>query len=233
MFQTDLFCKLWAHVDFSCNASLLMLMGFGSIERYLLIFNRNWILKHIVMMHYVPIVFSMVYPFLLYIGLIYFYPCANQFDYTITACGGPCYFFEAFVSSLDQLVNIGLPLLVGSMANLVLIMRVLYQKRRMKQQGMWKKNRRLIVQLLSLVLIHNVIWIPLLVVTLIMVFSPVPDPFIVQLNLNVLSYGIYVVILLCPFVSMMSVPDIWPQSVKRWFRPNAVNTSLHPLATRN
>ena len=174
--QTDLFCKYWSCLDYVCNVSILMLMNFGSAERYLLVFHRHFIHRHVLLMHYLPMIICIIYPLLLYVCLIFVYPCTNQFDFTLITCGGPCYFYEPSLSTADQLTNIALPLIAATIINVTLVIRVLCQKRRMKQQGMWKKNRRLVLQLLSFVILHNLVWLPLLFATLIMLYTKVDDP---------------------------------------------------------
>ena len=185
-------------------------MNFGSAERYLLVFHRNFIHRHVLLMHYLPMILCIIYPLLLYVCLIFVYPCTNQFDFTLITCGGPCYFFESSLSTADQLINIALPLTAATIINITLLIRVLCQKRRMKQQGMWKKNRRLVLQLLSFVVLHNLVWLPLLFATLIMLYGKVEDPFFIQLNIDILPYGIYVVVLLCPCILIFSLPELWP-----------------------
>lgn len=205
-----------------------MLMNFGSVERYLLVFHRNFIHRHVILLHYLPMIICIVYPVLLYVGLIFFYPCINQFDYTLITCGGPCYFYEAALSTFDQLINIGLPLTAATITNAALIIRILCQKRRMKQQNMWKKNCRLVLQLISFVIIHNLIWMSLLYLTLIMLYAKIDDPIFIQLNTDTLPYGIYVVILLCPCILIFSLHELWPDFVSRrhFFRREVHNAHV-------
>jgi hypothetical protein len=146
----------------------------------------------------------------MYIGLIFVYPCLNQFDFTLMICGGPCYFFEPSLSTIDEVVNITLPLAIASVANVTVVIRVVCQKRRMKQQKMWSKNRRLIVQLLSFVILHNIVWLPLLVTTIMMLYSTTTNIVLMQLSINILPYGIYAVILICPMIMIFSLPETWP-----------------------
>jgi len=91
-------------------------------------------------------------------------------------CGGPCYLFEPWLSALDAILDLALPLAICTIFNIVLLLRVLRQKHRMKQQQMWKKNRRLIIQLLSIVILHNIVWFPVIISLLIILFSPVSLP---------------------------------------------------------
>ncbi|CAF3681997.1 unnamed protein product [Rotaria sp. Silwood1] len=119
---------------------------------------------------------------------------------------------------------------VSTLASLVLLSRVVWQKRRMQQRQMWKKNRRLLIQLLYIVILHNLVWLPMVICWLIIIFSPVPQPFLVELSINILPYGIYIVILVCPFVSLISLPELWPRHDPRIVPLTRVGKSLRPIA---
>ncbi|CAF1174160.1 unnamed protein product [Rotaria sordida] len=199
---------------------ILMLMGLTAIERYLLVFHNQFLHQHLIVLHYIPMIFCIIYPIGLYTYLIFFYPCINQFTYTMITCGGPCYFFETRISILDQFIDLVFPVTVSSLASLALLSRVLWQKRRMQQGRMWQKNRRLLIQLLYIVILYNLVWLPMIICSSIMLFSPIPQPFLIELSINILPYGIYIVILVCPFVSLMSLPELWPQH----------NPNIRPLA---
>lgn len=213
--QTDSFCQFWSDLDYVFTVSSLFLMAFGSVERYLLIFHHHLILRHRWLQHYLPIVLCIAYPFLLYTGLIYVYPCVNEFDYKLLTCGGPCYFHEAALSTFDEFANVVFPVVTGTIANALLIVRVISGKRRMKQQHIWRKNLRLMVQLLSVVILHNVVWIPLVCSTLLMLYSPVGQGLLVALSVNILPYGIYVVVLLSPFMTLLGLVELWPSWLTR------------------
>ncbi|CAF3297896.1 unnamed protein product [Rotaria sp. Silwood2] len=205
-------------------------MGFTAIERYLLVFHRQFLQQHLVVLHYIPMILCIIYPIGLYTYLIFFYPCINQFNYTMITCNAPCYFYETAISTFDQFIDLIFPVVVSSLASLVLLSRVVWQKRRMQQRQMWKKNRRLLIQLLYIVILYNLVWLPMIICWLVIILSPVPQPFLVELSINILPYGIYIVILLCPFVSLISLPELWPRHDPRIVPLTRVGNSLRPIA---
>ncbi len=229
--QSDSFCKFWSAQDFVLGGNILMLMSYGSIERYLLIFHRAFIFRHLIILHYLPIIICLVYPFLYYVGMIYIYPCVNYFDYTTNLCGGPCYVFDPLPSTFDLIFNLAFFETIGVVTNIVLVIRVLRKKYRMKQQNMWKKNRRLLVQVLSITVLHNIMLFFMVIFMLIELFSPVPQPTLVDITFNELQYGVYLVHLLCPFVSLIGLPELWPYTIsrfcKRFFTGNTVQPTIH------
>jgi hypothetical protein len=226
--QLDGFCKFWIWENFSFDSMILMLTAHTTIERYLLVFQRAFFHQHLMILHYIPIITCCIYPVILYIYFIFFYPCINQFDFTAILCGAPCYYFEPIISALDLFVDLFLPVAVSTIASIALLSRVITQKHRMQQHQMWRKNRRLVIQLLYIVILHNIIWLPIVICSSIMLFSTVSQPILVDLSINILPNGVYVVILLCPFISLMSLPELWPQLVPRIFPLIRAHNSVRP-----
>lgn len=212
---SDGFCKFWACQDYSFNVMILMLTAHTASERYLLVFHNAFFRQHLLILHCLPIIFCCIYPPLLYMYFIVIYPCTNQFDYTMVTCGGPCYYYEPIVSTFDQFVNLILPVAVSSLVSLIVLIRVIRKKQHMRQQRIWKKNRRLVIQLLYVVISHNVVWLPMVICSTIMYFGAASQEILLYLAINILPIGIYVVILLCPFTSLLSLPKLSVQTEAR------------------
>ncbi len=103
--QTYEFCLFWPAYNYALGSVNLMLMAYGCIERYFLVFHQGFFKKHLILLHYGPICFFLIYPPLLYIGLVVLYPCENYFDYTQFVCGGPCYQFQVcFMFFIDKIM---------------------------------------------------------------------------------------------------------------------------------
>ena len=91
-----------------------------------------------------------------------------------------------------------------------------------------EKNRRLLIQVLSITLLYNLMLILIVSFMLIELFSPIHQPILIDLTYNVLQYGIYLVHLLCPFVSLVGLPELWPHSIIRLFRHVLINNTVQP-----
>ncbi|CAF3621093.1 unnamed protein product [Rotaria socialis] len=140
------------------------------------------------------------------------------------ACGGPCYFYQTAISTFDEFMDLVVPVAVSSFASLALLIRVIFHKHQVQQQHLWKKIDHWMrgasvtgedlagIQLLYNVILYNLVGLPMVIFSSIMLVSSVPQPFLVELSIYIiLPCSIYVVVLLCPFVSLMSLSDIWPQ----------------------
>ena len=92
--QSPTFCLFWPVYNYALMVIGLMYMAYGCVERYFLVFHRIFFKKHLIVLHYGPVVFFLIYPFLLYFGLIVIYPCQTDFDYTQLVCSGACYQYE-------------------------------------------------------------------------------------------------------------------------------------------
>ncbi len=92
---------------------------------------------------------------------------------------------------------------------------------------MWKKNRRLIIQVLYVVILHNVAWLPMAICSLILLFT-VSQPVLVDLIINILPIGLFIVALACPFAFLMGLPELWPQFPLRIFPLIRTHNSLRP-----
>ena len=142
-------------------------------------------------------------------GLILLYPCEEAFDYTPQICGGACYQYNPTMGTVDLGITVFLPIFLITVFNAVLISRVLHQKRRMQQRNLWKKNMSLLVQLLSITLLHYIVWLPTCISIVISIVE-VPPPRIVQeLQAGwVLLNLIYVAVLGSPFTCAYALPEM-------------------------
>ena len=74
-----------------------------------------------------------LYFVIFYIKAIVFPPCVNTYDYSLPLCNDfPCYLNDSILGILDSVVNNIIPVVIISIANLVLLIRVSYKK--------WNKN---------------------------------------------------------------------------------------------
>jgi hypothetical protein len=130
-------------------------------------------------------------------------------------------FFSQFGLGLyDWLSNVCAPVVVGTVATTVLIVRVLVQKRRVGQRDIWRRNRKMVLQLASVSTMYIIVWIPSVVCFVVPLIGP--NPFALDLATAVLNYVQYSSCLLCPFMSLIGLPEI-RDSIKQMFcRTNAV-----------
>jgi hypothetical protein len=209
--QLSSFCYFWMYIDYSLYANGMLLMAWASIERHILVFSFHYFRStyRIIFAHYIPIIISLVYPFIFYIYTIFIYSCKeNLLDFKVTLCGSPCFKQESYILNwYDMLVHSVIPCLLIIAFSLALLIRVIKQKRRVQQQLFsWKKQRRMVVQLLSIACLYILMNIPLFIIILIKecCISTFAD---VEHELY-LFYFYYFLTLLFPFVCLGSLGDV-------------------------
>ncbi len=117
--------------------------------------------------------------------------------------------------------------MIGTIATTVLIVRVIVQKRRVGQRAMWRRNRKMVLQLSSVSIMYIVVWIPNILCYLISLLFTVPSA--ADLSADVLIYFEYITSLLCPFMCLVGLPEV-RQSIKQIFtRFNTVQPSVRTL----
>ncbi|CAF1581336.1 unnamed protein product [Didymodactylos carnosus] len=212
------YCKYWIIQKYSFDVIDLYLMAHASIERYLLIFHRCTINRHIYLLHYLPITISIIYPVLWYIGVILIYRCENHFNREQLVCGGACYQFETFLGTFDWILNCTLPVVILTIVNIILIGRVLYMKSKM--QRTWKSNLKMLVQLVSISLLYILTWLPYSVLGTISIFWT--ETIFNDIVFEYLGFLPYIVVLICPFVSLLGLPEMQERLHKWWYRKGHV-----------
>jgi hypothetical protein len=202
-------CLLWWFIDFGLYNGCTIIMAFGSIHRHLLIFHDRMFLnknKRLIF-HYFPLIFLTLYILIFYVLLVVFPPCMNTYDYTLPVCNDfPCYINHRVLGMWDSIVNSILPTIIITIASINLLFRVYFQKRRLGQANLWRKQRKMAIHLLSQSALYMI--------------ANVPLNFFVAARLGGLSdligvdaqlyfnFLCYFVIFLFPFLCLSSLSDL-------------------------
>jgi hypothetical protein len=108
------------------------------------------------------LIFLVCYIIIFYFIVIFFPPCHNTYNYTLPVCNNfPCYLEDSILGKWDSIVNSILPTILISFFIVTLLIRVYLQKRRLRQPIRWRKQRKMIVQLVPISVLYLTINIPL------------------------------------------------------------------------
>ncbi|CAF0721750.1 unnamed protein product [Adineta steineri] len=202
-------CLLWWLADYGCYSGCTILIAWLAIERYILIFHDRWVSNRRgrFLFHYLPSISLVAYIVVFYIISILFPPCENNYIYTLPGCGAaPCFQSYGFLAIWDGFVNNTTPIILESIVNIGLILRVQWQKRRLRQSNQWRKQRRMIIQLCMISGLNMCLNIPLTILLLAHFFGLAPEygaqP---QLYFSFLGYFVF---FLFPFTSLCQFPDL-------------------------
>jgi hypothetical protein len=214
----------------------LQLVTWCCIERHLFVFHsqtmkKNWCL---ILFHYIPLMFCLLYTPLFYLRFIFFpTTCINVWDYTIIYCGGACYsYFDPFLGTFDWIGNYGVPTLIICFANLLLFVRIIWQKIQRQLPIQWSRQKRMIIQLSFISILYLLFMFPQVIVSSVQTLWS--RDFLSDIQADYLYYIVYFINQLLPFIIVGSLPEMrkdlkrWSQRMKRCFRREI---QIHPTIT--
>lgn len=202
-------CLIWWFVSFGMYNGGTILMAWASIERHILVFKSLWVMtkRGRFFAHYLPLFLLLCYIFIYYIYVLFFFPCENDYDYSLPICdAAPCYQSNFSLGIWDFVMNNIVPSLVIGLMSAVLLLRVVRQKRRLNQPPQWRKQRKMTIQLVSLSVLNIVFNIPLNLLSLAYLCG-LPDDEAYQADLY-FYFSCYFLIFLFPFVCLISYPEL-------------------------
>jgi hypothetical protein len=123
-----------------------------AINRYLIVFHKAFLLKYRIFCHYLPIVCIWLYLPCLHLYFIVFFPYAYTiFDFSKEWCGGAMFEYFTFYVTWDTLFDTFTPIVIIVLFNLIIIAKATLSKK-IKTNGVskWKKNRRMLLQMIGI-----------------------------------------------------------------------------------
>jgi hypothetical protein len=215
---TAAYCTWWTFFEYTLSVSSEYLMATISIQRHMLIFNGHIVrIKYKrILFHHLPLLLCVVYPTVLYFSLVVLYPCdGTQWNFSSNLCGlDNCYLvYNSILATFDWALNNGLPVVVIILANVILVVRVVWQKHRSLQPILWKKQRHMTVHLLSISWLYIIAWLPNTIIAVIYEVSN--SDFAATIQTNYIFDLLYLVCLLIPWVCLGIIPDFKKWILKR------------------
>jgi hypothetical protein len=184
-------------------------MAWLAIERHILIFNDGWVAtrRGRFLAHYLPLIIILMYFILFYSIAFFFIPCENTYDYSVPVCGAsPCYQEYGILGMWEFIVNTIGPTLLENIFSIGLVVRVLLQRRRLRQSSQWRKHRRMMIQLFLVSGLNATLILPPNLIPLAHLCG-LPAQYGVQAELYFFFLG-YWVTFLFPFASLCQYPEL-------------------------
>ncbi|CAF1189218.1 unnamed protein product [Adineta steineri] len=207
--STPFVCLLWWFIDYCFYVGGIVLMAWLAVERHIFIFYDRWVSNRRgrFLFHYLPLIIIVTYILLFYLIVIFFLPCENMYFYTLPLCGtAPCYEFNNILGMWEFVAHTGTPILLEGIASIALVLRVQMQKRRLRQSNQWRKQRRMIIQLLLVTTLNIGINFSGNLILLAHLCGLSPE-YGAEAQLY-FSFLDYFVIFLFPFISLSQFPDL-------------------------
>ena len=211
------YCTWWTFLEYTLNGANEFLMATISVQRHVLIFRSQLLNDRLKrwLIHHLPLCVCLVYPVILYLILVVFYPCdGTQWNFSANVCGlANCYLINSkILGTFDWMCNNGLPIVVIVLANVVLVIRVVRQKHRHHQLASWRKQRRMTLQLLSISCLYFFTWFPNLCLGFVQqLFIPT---FLLDVQLDYIFDLTYLIGLLLPWIYLGVFPQFTQWMIK-------------------
>ena len=205
-------CLMWWFIDYGFYGAITVYLAWGSIERHILVFHSHQLLRtqrQRFFIHYLPLIIISIYLLGFYIGVIFFPPCENTYDFQSLACGLlPCYEEISYLNTWDYLGNGIICTFIETISSVILIIRIFWQKHRTCRLIIWKKHRKMAFQLLSVSCLSLTIVFPQsLIIVIRQIGGSKMNKFGVELD-PYLFYLYTFVVLLLPFICLGTLSEL-------------------------
>ena len=203
------FYLFWVFFDYSLFSLQIALFAWATMERHILIFHDRWVStpKKRFFIHYFPIIGIVGY-YVVYYCIVYFViPCASPFDGFLA--GGiyiPCAFDRTVLATWDLMFHQVVPTLTITFFSIGLLVRVVYQKIRVRQPVQWRKHRKMTIQLCAISIIYVVFNGPWVVVIFAYQCGLSPEVAIVGIIYG--KFLLYFIIFSFPLVCCLSLSEL-------------------------
>jgi hypothetical protein len=206
--RSNIFCDIWSFLDWGTFILQSFLVAWATIERHILIFHDRWVLTKTkrFFVHYLPLLFVLLYCIIWYTVMFLFPPCENLFDTTDAGCAFPCLYTIYPLFMWEVMVHEIFPIVIIVVFSIALVVRVLWQRHRMHQPIQWRKYRKMSVQLLSISLIYVIFSLPYMLVNM-MLLSGIQNAIFTAI-FDCTQFLSYFVFFLFPFVCVVSLSEL-------------------------
>lgn len=225
-------CHYWAVGNYLLQGISSWLMAWASIDRYLLIFmpyNQDTFLRHDAPL--LGVSFSVI---IWYIIVTLTHSCNKTWlDGYHFLCGGPCFNDNLWLVTADWILIVLLPTFLIVVFNALLLGRVILQ-----DWGQWslfnsrsfmrRKNKMLIIQLLSVIIVYLVTQFPLAIFSIVRLLGP--SNFLIDVSLIWLFYTPYLIYIFVPFAYVATTKECqkYLRKPKQRVRPVILAISYRP-----
>jgi hypothetical protein len=206
---TPTFSHFWTFIDYLCFTTQLMGFAWTSIERHILIFHTQWVSTRMkrFFIHYLPLIIVLVYCFIYHVSLILFPYCESSIVMSpFNGVPVPCILFLPFFIKWDAIVNQIGPTFIIAISSIALLLRVLRQKARLNRSIEWRKQRKMIIQTLSISILYISFMSPRMASQFCILVGFTTEG-IMTLYFNGAFFVIYIVFFF-PFVCCGSMPEL-------------------------
>lgn len=209
LIQSEFYYLFGFYLNYGGHITHLLLFSWATIQRHILIFHHHCLLtrRRRFFLHYLPMIIIFIYS-LIYYAVITFYPfCQTFFKFYLT--GGyiiPCIYEYRPLALWELFIHQGLATLNIAIFSIALIVRVVQQKRHVHGIILWRKYRRMSIQLVTISILYIIFQFPSTIILFATRYSlsKVASISYMYYALYLRHYGIF----LFPFACLASSPEL-------------------------
>jgi hypothetical protein len=207
--STPAFCITWIFISSTLYVSVSILTAWASIERHILIFHSNWLATKTkyFFFHYLPLAVCIMWPLIFYFVMFIILPCSVQFNFQARLCGRySCITSTSWIALLDGIANYMIPAFSTIIFSVGLLVRVIYQKHRIRQRIEWRNYRNMAVQLLPVSALNLALQFPSMIL-----YTAYSAGLSRTIGTDYYSESVFFrfwIILFTPFVCAVSLPEL-------------------------
>lgn len=205
------FCLWWYWFDYSLLAINLFVTATASIQRHILIYNSFWlnVRKKRWIIHYIPLIISVIYPLIFYTIFMFGYQCSVYFNYSDGWCAYPCYIDDSLLYNIDWICNIIVPVCIITVTNMALIIRTFRSMKRIRQQHhhTWQGQKKLTLHLLAFSSVYIIVYLPTSTIAILKKLA-FPNLYDERSKLYYMYHMIYFIAPIQIFLCIFTLPDL-------------------------
>ncbi|CAF1362269.1 unnamed protein product [Adineta steineri] len=212
--RSVIFCQIWGFLDWGVFVLYIILLAWATIERHILIFHDRWVSTKTkrMFLHYLPIVFLILYGLIFYIIIYFFSPCETMLLESPMICFFPCLLSANFIIIWDGIIHQIVTVLTIAIFSIALLVRIVWQKYRIHRAVDWRKHRKMTIQLLSTSILFVICYLPFTTVYIVNLCGISRSN--IQVLLNYSIFLTYLTVLLFPFVCALSLSELRTKLIK-------------------
>jgi hypothetical protein len=230
------FCLAWVYLGSAMYIAVYILMAWASMERHIFVFYPNLFRTKTkrIYFHYIPLAICILYPAIFYFVMFFILPCPYSFYYAYKTCSRySCIIQFRWASLWDNIAHYIVPAFVTVIFSVLLFIRVVYKRYRARGQIDWRNYKKMTAQLLPIAVLYLAMQFPpMIFYTLYAAGVPY------SVGSDYYSDGYYFtywVVLLTPFATVISLPNLKTKFLKLlfWRRNRVVQPVAIEMARRN
>ncbi|CAF4904509.1 unnamed protein product [Rotaria socialis] len=205
---TPAFHLIFGYIDWAVFTLQYILYAWITAERHILIFHNQLLStsRNRLLFHYIPPILLTIYCLLYYAIIFFASKCTYNFENMLAPNYMPCAFANNALKTYEIIAHTILPTFIIVFSSIALLLRVFWQKYRMKQQFQWRRYRIMTMQVLPISCVFLIFPFPYVIVVLLQLCGLSAS--IGGAFLSIARFSSYYALLIFPIIAVGSSAEL-------------------------